>query len=260
MFSLLRLLFFLHVEELVILVVEFVLKESQFLRRNDFDSESILELPLQAKGNETLVDECGNIRIDIQRELLDANLVDQLVDFSFQLIGKQNARLHLASTETGRAGFLYIHIHGRSYTLSCNLHQSELAQRQNVVLGTILLHVLAHTLVEHLSVFCQIHVDEIDNNDASHVSQPQLSCQFVGSTQVYIKGVSLLTFFSGAVAAVDIHYMQRLGVLDNKISSVLIVDHTSEARLNLLCNVEVVEDRYLSCIELHDVCLVWCNE
>ena len=54
--------------------------------------------------------------------------------------------------------------------------------------------------------------------------------------------------------------MQRLSVLDNKISSVLIVDHTSEARLNLLCNVEVVEDRYLSCIELHDVCLVWCNE
>ncbi len=36
--------------------------------------------------------------------------------------------------------------------------------------AAIFLHVLTHSFVEQLSIFCQIHVDEIDNDDTSHVS------------------------------------------------------------------------------------------
>ena len=40
--------FFLHVDFLPVLVVELVLKEGKFLAWNDFDAQTISELPLSA--------------------------------------------------------------------------------------------------------------------------------------------------------------------------------------------------------------------
>ena len=74
--NLLCLLLFLHIQILVILVIEFILEERQLLRRNYIEAESILKLPSALQGNEALVDEGSYIRIHIQSELLDANLVD----------------------------------------------------------------------------------------------------------------------------------------------------------------------------------------
>ena len=74
--NLLCFLLFLHIHILVILVVEFILKERQLLRRNHIEAESILKLPSALQGNEALVDEGRYIRIYIQSEFLDANLVD----------------------------------------------------------------------------------------------------------------------------------------------------------------------------------------
>ena len=73
---LLSFLFFLHIQVLVVLVVEFVLKERQFLRRNHIDAETILKLPSALQGDEALVDEGSHVRVDIQCKFLDANLVD----------------------------------------------------------------------------------------------------------------------------------------------------------------------------------------
>ena len=74
--SLFGFLFFLHVEELVILVVEFVLQECQFLRWNNVEAEAILKLPFTLQGDEPLVDKGSYVWVDIQTESLDTNLVD----------------------------------------------------------------------------------------------------------------------------------------------------------------------------------------
>ena len=74
--NLLCFLFFLHIQILVVLVVEFILEERQFLRWNYIEAEPILKLPFALQGNEALVDEGSYVRIHIQSEFLDANLVD----------------------------------------------------------------------------------------------------------------------------------------------------------------------------------------
>ncbi|CUQ55979.1 Uncharacterised protein [Segatella copri] len=45
--------------------------------------------------------------------------------------------------------------------------------------------------------------------------------------------------------------MQGLGVLDDEISTVLVVNNTTKASFNLLGNAEIVEDRHLTGVELN---------
>ncbi len=88
-------------------------------------------------------------------------------------------------------------------------------------LAPALLHVLAHALIEQLSVFGKIHVDEVHHNDSSHITESQLSGQFIGSAEVYIESIRFLTFLTSTVAAVYIHYMQGFGMLDDEIRTML---------------------------------------
>ena len=119
------------------------------------------------------------------------------------------------------------------------------------MLGTVLLHVLAHALIEQLSVFGKIHVDEVDNNDTSHISEAQLSCQLISSAEVNIQCICFLTFLTSSVTTVHIDNMQGLGVLNDEISTVLVVNNTTKASFNLLGNAEIVEDRHLTGVELN---------
>ena len=127
--------------------------------------------------------------------------------------------------------------------------------------GAVFLHVFAHAFVEQLSVFGEVHVDEVDNDDASHVAQSQLSCQLVCGSEVHVQCVSLLSVVRvRTVAAVHVYHVQGLRVLDDKISAVLVVDGFAEAGFNLLSYVEIVEDGNCSCIQLNDVCFLWGDE
>ena len=119
------------------------------------------------------------------------------------------------------------------------------------MLGTVLLHVLAHAFIEQLSVFGKIHVDEVDNNDTSHISEAQLSCQLISSAEVNIQCICFLTFLTSSVTTVYIDNVQGLGVLDDEISTVLVVNNTTKASFNLLGNAEIVEDRHLTGVELN---------
>ena len=119
------------------------------------------------------------------------------------------------------------------------------------MLGTVLLHVLAHAFIEQLAVFGKIHVDEVDNNDTSHISEAQLSCQLISSAEVNIQCICFLTFLTSSVTTVYIDNVQGLGVLDDEISTVLVVNNTTKASFNLLGNAEIVEDRHLTGVELN---------
>ena len=124
--TLLRFDFFLHVDKLLVCIVKLVLQKSQLLRRNDVQAKSVLQLPLPFQGYEPLIDKSGNVWMHVQIEFLYANLVNQSVYLTFQLVCKQDARLYFSLSKAGRAGFVYTYIHCWSHALPCNLHQSKL--------------------------------------------------------------------------------------------------------------------------------------
>ena len=167
--------------------------------------------------------------MDVQREFLYLQLVGKVVNLALQRIGEEDGRLDGALAEAGGAGLCGVYVHGRTYTLPGDLHQAELAQRQDVVPGSVLLHVVAHALVEFLPVFGFVHVDEVHHDDASHIPQPELACQFVGGTEVDFQGIGFLPVgVLGAVAAVHIHHVECFGVLDDEVCAALVRDGLSE--------------------------------
>ena len=195
--------------------------------------------------------------MDMQCESLNAYLVDEGIDFAFQLVGEEDACLDLARSEACRTVLLHVDVDGRAYSLTSNLHESELRQRQDVVACAVFLHVLAHALIEHLPVFGQVHVDEVYDDDAAHVAQSQLACQLVGCAEVGLQRVGFLSvFFLDTRTAVHVNHMHGLCMLNDEIGSALVVHCTSERRSQLLGDAEIVEDGYAAGVALDDVLLV----
>ena len=120
----------------------------------------------------------------------------------------------------------------------------------------VFLHILAHSLVKHLPVFGQIHINEVDNDDSSHIAQAQLAGQFVCCAEINVQCISLLSaHLTRPITAVHIHNVQSFGMFDDKISTVFVVDGLSEARFDLFGNVEIVKDRRLARVQFHDASL-----
>ena len=93
------------------------------------------------------------------------------------------------------------------------------------------------------------HVDEIYDHYSSHIPEPELACQLVGSSEIGLEGVSLLTvLFLDSRTAVHVDYVHGLCVFDNQISSVFVVDGLSKARLQLLGHIEIVEDGHCAVV------------
>ena len=57
---------------------------------------------------------------------------------------------------------------------------------------TVISHYFAHVLVELLAVFHLSHVDEVDDYDATHVAEPELTGYLISCAHVYFQGVALL--------------------------------------------------------------------
>lgn len=116
-----------HVDELLLVIIELVLQEAHLLRGNHMYTQSVTHLPLTFHTDETLIDVGSHIRVDVQVESFDANLVDQVVNLPFELVSEQDTRLDLSTAETRWAFLFNIHVHSRTNPLTGNLHQAELA-------------------------------------------------------------------------------------------------------------------------------------
>ena len=53
-------------------------------------------------------------------------------------------------------------------------------------------HHLTHKVVERLPVLGLVHVDEVDDDDAAHIAQAQLTGDFVGGAQIHVERVGFL--------------------------------------------------------------------
>ena len=105
-----------------------------------------------------------------------------------------------------------------------------------------------------------LHVDEIHDNDSTHVPQAQLTGNLFGRVLVDIEGILLLLLGLGPDAAVDVHDVQRLRCFDDQIRPLLEGDHLPERTLDLAADFEMVEDRLLALVEFHDLLLVGRNK
>ncbi len=202
-------------------------------------------------------EECINVRVNQQCQVLFILFPDQVAEVVLDVIGKQDGGSDLAGTVACWALFKDLHVHLGAHALAGDLDQPEFTRGQDGVLGTVAFHLIAQLFKEFAPVEPLGHVDEIDHDDAAHIAKAQLACNFGGSFNVDLHGVGLLVLvLVHPVAAVDVDHMHGLGMLDDQVSAAPDGDDLAERILDLLVDPVLVEDRDLACVQFDDAHLV----
>ena len=69
-------------------------------------------------------------------------------------------------------------------TLAAHFHQAEFADGAELHPGAVLAQRVAQAVFHFAAVFRFVHVDEIDDDQATQIAQTHLACHFVGGFQV----------------------------------------------------------------------------
>src|SRR6056300_171369 len=124
--------------------------------------------------------------------------------------------------------------------------------------STIPLHLSAHLLVYRFAILCAVHINEIDNNDSTHVTKTQLTCYFFRCQKVYLQGIGLLIFRSiRSVARVDIYDVHSFGMLNDQISSLGHAYRTTECTFDLTIHTSKLKQWHLSIVMFNHFGCTW---
>ena len=104
-------------------------------------------------------------------------------------------------------------------TLARHLEQTKARQAADLDARAVHLHGIAQTLFDIPLVLGGLHVDEVDDHQATDVADAQLPGDFVGRFQVGVGGGGFDITAARAAGGVDVDGHQRLGVIDNQAAT-----------------------------------------
>ena len=104
-------------------------------------------------------------------------------------------------------------------------------------------------------VLLGIHVDEVHDDDATHVTQPELSGDLTSRIEVGLENglLRVLLPLAGKTPRVDVDGHQSLGLLDDHMPPGLQLDPRLEDLLDLLVDTVLVEEWHRAPVEVHPV-------
>ena len=105
----------------------------------------------------------------------------------FDLLLDRDRRRNLTRTSTRWTDVCDFDLRFGSDSLTRNLHQPELRQRQHRMLSTVLSHRLLHHLIQRISIFGFVHIDEVDYHDSAHIPESELARNFVYCVAIHLK-------------------------------------------------------------------------
>jgi hypothetical protein len=109
-------------------------------------------------------------------------------------------------------------------------------------------------LLEHtILVLARLHVDEVADNDAADVSQPDLSGNLARCLEVRPQNGLLRILLSGVSARVHVDGNERLGRLDDQVAAGRQVAAPLEQVADLRLDVSLVEERHRLVVKLDAV-------
>ena len=95
----------------------------------------------------------------------------QILEIVFDFIDEKDGRTNFAFAIADGTFFLNLDFCLRPYPLSGDLNKPEFRRWQYGVFGTVTRHLFGQFVEQLLTMFRIMHVDEIDDDNASHVAQ-----------------------------------------------------------------------------------------
>ena len=138
---------------------------------------------------------------------------------------------------------------GGTQALARHLHQAEARDAPELDPGAVLLHGIPQPVLHLALVARRGHVDEVDDEEAAQVAQPELAGDLVGGLQVGVEGRLLDVRALGGPGRVDVDGGQGLGVVDNDRAPGRQPHLALEGRLDLALDLVTGEERHLVLVE-----------
>ena len=223
------------------------------------DRDALVELHHQEPHRFPLgpLEQLGHFRMAGDEDLVLALLARGALHLAHDLVGHGRLAAHVPAAVAGRA-----HLGGEpgdalAHPLAGHLDQADVADLEDVGLGAVGAQGLLEGLEDLLPVGPFVHVDEVDDDDAADVAQPQLvddllRCLAVDlRNRVFERSASAL--LADVAPAVHVDRDQRFRLIDDDVAARL-EPHLAVLRLlQLLLDAELVEDRLVAGVELDRV-------
>ncbi len=183
-------------------------------------------------------------------ELARVELFGLAQNFPQDFIAHGARGFHLTQPAAGGAG-LQQHVRQRvAGAFAGEFHQAELREAAD---GD--LHLVARQrftqFVEHGgAVLGVVHVDEVDDDDAAQIAQPQLAGDGLRGLQIGAVDGVVEVARADETAGVDVDGGHRLGLVDDEVAAGFEVDSPPQRALDFLVHVRRLEQRALAAVEL----------
>ena len=158
---------------------------------------------------------------------------------------------HQARAFAMRAGLGRSLEHAGAEPLAAHFHQAEVGDPPDLDPRPVVLERVLHRLLDLTDVAVLLHVDEVDDDQARHVAQPQLASNLGGSLDVGGKGGLLDIMLARRPAGVDVDRDQRLGRVDDDIAAALELHERLVHRAQLVLDAVALEQRGRLAVQLH---------
>ena len=107
----------------------------------------------------------------------------------------------------------------RAQPLPAHFQQAEMADVADLDARAVVLQRVFHAPFDHRVMALGLHVDEVDDNQAGEVAQPQLARRFIGGLQVGAQRCFLNIPLARRTPRVHVDRDQRLGLVDDQITA-----------------------------------------
>ena len=141
------------------------------------------------------------------------------VDLAQHMQGTALYRTHHAGAITMHTRFATAFENASAHALARHFHQAKRANTTHLNARPIAFQRFFHFALDRPIVTIFIHVDEIDNQQASQITQPRLAGHFHSRLEVGVQGGFLNRLLAGRFARVHINRDQRFGWIDNQIAA-----------------------------------------
>ena len=140
--------------------------------------------------------------------------------------------------------------------LTGHFHEAELANRGRANRGFVAADGLAKFLIDGFAVFIGFHVDEVDDDEAAHVAETQLLCDFVASVDVCFKDDFALVLAVHLRTRVHVDRDESFGLLDDEVATTRKRYLTLQGASVVVLDLEVFEQAFAGAPELDLVELI----
>ena len=138
------------------------------------------------------------------------------------------------------------------HSLARNRNQTKVVELENLRRSAVVLQLLFQRSHHAVAVLALIHVDEVDDDDAAQIAQPNLTHNLRNRIEVRLDDrVFQPRRLADKLAGVDVDRDQRLGLVDHDRSTRLQPHLRPQRLVDLLGDAELLEQRRLLRVELY---------